>query len=272
MHRWSALDNPHMRSQFLAELADIEAERPYFKDTPEYLRDYLGKWAIDWSRLIYRYSDERNRVDALPPGEYTYVIGIDMGFVDAQAFTVCGWRPHDKTLYVIKSYKRTGMTISAVADEIRTLVADYPKATLIVDAASKQGVEELRRRQDLPLVPAQKVGKADFMRQMSSDLILGIVKVVKGPETQGLVDEWGALVWDDRALVPKEDDSCENHLADSALYAWRYSRPYLAKPAKAPKPHQDSEAYVDAHWEREEDRAERKWQGIEDDEDEEDAA
>jgi len=246
VHRWSALDNPHQAEQHREELEDIERDRPQFKETTQYRTHYLGEWPETSDRLVYRYAPA-NAVEAAPACE-DFCIGIDLGYTDDTAFTVGGWRRHDPTLYLLSSVKRPSMNFDEVAQEIRRLRVAYPNARLVIDGANKQGVEHMRSVYRLPLVAAEKQGKRDHIRLMNADLQMQRIKVVRD-QCAGLIDEWRALPWDDEWQA-KEHEGFPNHLADSALYLWRASRHYLAEPAPAPKPKQDSEAFMDEQMER----------------------
>jgi len=122
---------------------------------------------------------------------------------------------------------------------------------MVIDNASKQAVEEMRQRYTLPLIPAEKTGKRDYIELLNSDLTLGHIRIL--PKAQPLVDEWASLVWDERKFRSgkyEEHPTCPNHLSDAFLYAWRYVYNYCAKP-KYDKPLPNSEEAVEDFWERE---------------------
>lgn len=246
VHQWSAYDNPHMVDNWTTEVAEIEKYRPKFKLTAEYKMMYLGEWAINEDSLVYKFS-ESNEVKSVPALTIARVIGIDLGFNDATAFTVAGWADHDKTLYFMHSRKYPGWIISQVVDECRRLMAIYPEARLVIDGADKQAVEEMKRRHGLPLLCTEKKGKFDYIRQMNSDLIQCKI-LVNEPECEALLDEWTTLIWDDRAITPQELKTCDNHAADSALYAWRYARNFLEE--EEIKYDRSPAAEVERRWEQ----------------------
>lgn len=236
LHHWSAFDNPHMAAQWQEEVDELLATNPRVTETPAYRQMYLGEWTVDESMLVYRYSPAVNELTAVPEleGEVRYCMGVDLGYTDATAIVVCAYAEHDKTLYVVYAQKRSSLIVSQVADWIVNLRKRFPIDTMVVDNASKQAVEELRQRYRLPLESAEKQGKADAIAMLNSDLIMGNIKLVM-PYTKALAAEWGGLVWDERALERTrkyvEHPSCENHLADSFLYAWRHASNYAATPS-----------------------------------------
>jgi hypothetical protein len=60
LHTWTTFDNPHMAEKWRARVEKIKLERPSFIDSPEYARMYEGRWAIDFTKLVYRYRADRN--------------------------------------------------------------------------------------------------------------------------------------------------------------------------------------------------------------------
>ena len=249
--KWTAYDNPFMAKKWDKEINFLKEHNPGIENTPHFRRMYLNEWHIDEDNLIYKYASH-NHADMLPTGHrWNYVLGIDLGYNDPTALVVCAYSEHDPHLYVIETFKQSGMIVSDVGDKIKELDARYQFDTMVVDNASKQAVEELKKRYQLPLIPAEKTSKRDFIELLNSDLIVGHVQVLGGGKA--LVDEWRELVWDERALDRgkyTEHPSCDNHLADAFLYAWRWCYQYSSKP-KMQTPARGTEAEVEAFWEHE---------------------
>ena len=232
-HRWTAFDNPSMAEKWKAEIEDLKLANPAIEQTPLFQQHYLGKWVTDDSKLVYRFDSSRNVFDELPAARHGrdrwhYVLGIDLGFNDPTAWVVCGYRDNDRTLYVLGADKKAGCDITEVADRTHKLMSRFQFDSIIIDNANKQAVEEIRRRHDIPLTPAQKQGKADFIEIMNGDFISGFIKIQRKLGV-GLMDELQSLVWDERALPRREEHpGCDNHLTDALLYSWRHCYQYLA--------------------------------------------
>jgi hypothetical protein len=247
--RWNTFDNPHMAGKWEAALNEKLATTPHFSETVEYQTEWLGEWAVDLSKLVYKFDEKKNLIAAPPEGLTGYVIGIDLGYNDATAFHVWGWRPHDNHLYGLKTIREKGQTLDWVAQKLDELRKEFPQAKMVVDGAAKQAVEHLRRVYHQPLKPAAKAGKIDFIRHMNTDLQTERIKVVRstcGP----LIAEWAALIWDDRARIPVEKDGCDNHACDAALYSWRESLHYTARPKPSRTPDKWSAEYAEEWLER----------------------
>lgn len=224
IHKWTAFDNPYMREAWEREIEDLKKENPNVVDLPWFKQMYLGEYVIDDSKLVYKFSKTFNMVSETPK-YMNHVIGVDLGFNDDTAFSVLGYRDDDRTAYIVDVYKKPKMLLSDVGERLMYLWRKYEPLAIVVDNASKQSVEELRMRFGLPLTPAEKVGKSEFIEIMNSEFMLGHIKAHK--RCDPLFVEYAHLVWDEHPLKRIEHPGCANHLADATLYAWRYCYNYL---------------------------------------------
>lgn len=224
-------DNPYMAEKWAREIADLKANQPYITETPMFKQMYLGQWVIDEDALVYKFNPDRNSYAMLPNyvrGDWQYLLGVDLGYEDASAFVVVAFHEHDKVLYVVHTFKKSKMDITDVADKIKQLKTQFNIHKVIIDNANKQAVEEIQKRHQVALTPADKTGKSDFIEIMNAELIQARIKVdsVHGLE---LMDEWQNLVWKEKGLKREENPACDNHLSDACLYAWRYCYSYLSE-------------------------------------------
>ena len=255
-HEWDTLNNPYMRETWQKRLDFLLKNNPGIEETPAFRRMYKKEWVTDTTALVYKYNESRNLVSELPRGQYTYVLGVDLGFDDPTAFVVMAFSPHDQNLYMLETYKKSGMIISDVAERIKYYEKRYNIYRIVIDNAAKQSVEELKQRYGLALTAADKVGKAEFIEIMNSELIQGRIKVLEVEETLLLRDEWGSLIWDERSEKRQEHPACDNHCSDSALYGWRECYQYLA--TQAPKTDLSDEEKLEEWEEREAERIEER--------------
>ena len=235
----TTFDNPFMADKWRKEIEELTTNQPYIVETPMFKQMYLGQWVVDTDALVYKFDESRNVYEVLPMhanGDWQFLLGVDLGYEDDSAFVVVAYHEWDKNLYVVDTYNKSHMDITDVASKIKELKAKYDIHKTIIDGANKQAVEEIQKRHQLPLITAEKQGKSDFIEIMNSELILGRLKVhnTKGSE---LIKEWQGLVWKEKGTKREENPACPNHLADAALYAWRYCYNYLsAKPVPKPTP------------------------------------
>jgi len=256
VHTWRWEDNTFAYDNLRARHDKLLADNPLYSATPLYKQEWLGKWVVDLDALVYKAREDFNTIDVLPRplSEYTFVLGVDTGFKDATAFVVGAYSEHDPVLYLVEASKETGLIYSKVAQRILALQAKYSNLVRIVVDAPLQGAEEMRQRYQIPIEATEKSGKKSVIDHFNSDLLTGRIKVL--PDAMGIFEEWGALIWDDKAAraVPQrwvEDGRFPNHLSDAALYLYRASRNYTAtaKPPLPPAP--GTEAWQEAWLEKE---------------------
>jgi hypothetical protein len=243
VHQWSTSDNPFMAENWAKKLAQLKARNPRVEETPGYKRMYLGLWVRDQDNLIYKYQPH-NLINFLPEeGELDgQVLGIDLGFDDASAYTLCQYYFHDPILYIAKTFKKAKQIVDDVVATMKDFIETHEIHTIVIDNASKQVVETLKARfslYDVVIYAAEKRDKIEFIGIMNSDFIMGRIRLLKS-ETVDYVEELENLIKDPNKLKITEHPSCDNHICDSALYAWRHARNYRAEP-EVPKISEEDE-------------------------------
>lgn len=249
LHKWTAAENPFMATQWEKEIDFLIKNKPGIENTPMFKRMYLNEWYIDTSALVYKFNNS-NIIKELPEKDFNYVLGIDLGYTDATALVVCAYSDSDPNLYIVETFSRSELTITEVADKIHELNKKYHFVTMVVDNAGKQSVEEIKKRHSLPLIPAEKNNKREYIELLNADFITNNIKVLENANS--IVDEWSALVWDESKLALGkyvEYASLPNHLSDAFLYAWRYCYQYSFSPV-VQLPRRGTEEEVDSWWEK----------------------
>jgi hypothetical protein len=258
-HSWTTLDNPSMRSQWKQDIARKRKNDPELETRVWFRRTYLGENVHDTGKLVYEYDPVRNlwREDwEHKPGD-RFVLGLDLGWDDATAFSFNTWRPTSKIplLLELDAYKESHMRMDAIASHV-TKYRDYVDTVhgesldIVCDYAHKQYFEELARRYDIPLLQSEKPKKYDWIKTLNSDYNLGYVQLLES-STECHREEMSSLPWKiakqtgKRVEYPnKPNDSCDAHLA-----AYRHAYHYI---------HEEEEPKIDLHSEewyrREEER------------------
>lgn len=262
LHKWSAHDNPHVATQWAEELDFIAKQQPHLVGTARYRQAYLNEWVVDEDKLVYKFDSVRNvfqqRPAHLSPTGWTYVLGVDTGWEDDNAFVLTAFHENDPTLYVVRTFNQPKMTFDQVTAKIQEFMSDkdMPPAKIIIDGANKQGVESMRQRSGIPFEFADKIGKVDFIEMLNGDLIQGKIKINQG--CSSLIDELKALIWKSDGgiiLVPKrEEPRLPNHLCDAFLYAWRNGYHHMFAPLPKKSIVGSREWYIEQSndiWERE---------------------
>lgn len=253
---WTAHDNPYIAKQWQEELDEINQLRPLFKDTPLYKQWYLNYWVVDEDKKVYKFREDRNVYKDLPVivhEEWVYVLGIDTGWEDDNAFVLTAYNAADKNLYVVKTYNKPHMTFDQVVEKTQEFMNDRHQkpVKIIIDGANKQGVESMRSRSNIPFEYAEKQGKVDFIEMLNGDLIQQKIKVHQS--CAKLIEELSSLVWvtdGDKIRLPKQEHpALPNHLCDAFLYAWRCGFHYAFQQAPE-QPKHGSEAWAKEEEER----------------------
>lgn len=240
VHAWTAHDNPYVAIQWQEELDEIERDRPLFKETPLFKQWYLNQWVVDTDKLVYKFDHQRNSFSRLPPNlnptGWTYVLGVDTGWEDDNAFVLSAFHDNDPSLYVVKTFNKKHMTFDQVTAKIQEFMDDKDMAPskIVIDGANKQGVESMRQRSSIPFEYADKQDKATFIELLNADLVQAKIKVAS--RCTALINELMGLVWKtdgDKISIPrKEHPSLPNHLCDAFLYAWRNGYHYHSRPVE----------------------------------------
>lgn len=242
VHKWTAYDNPFMRKQWIAEIEDIKKTNPKSLESSWFRTHYLNEWCTDDDLLIIP-EDKLVRLRKLPQAKHCYVLGVDLGYNDATAFSVIAYSELTGLAWIVHTYKSSGMDFTATAQYIKKLNNEYEFDKIIVDGSNKQGVEEMRVRHKIPLQNAEKTGKNTYLRLLRDEVIEGKLGCIDGT-ANALITEWKSLVWKNEEKE-EEDPRCQNHLSDATLYAWRECLHYTYDPedGKTEDPH--SEEHID---------------------------
>jgi phage terminase large subunit len=110
----------------------------------------------------------------------------------------------------------------------------------------------------VPVFPAEKTQKAEFIQLANDDFRQGKIQVL--PSEINFIEEITALQWDEEKQGRFiEDPRFANHRCDAFLYAWRESTHYLNKyPDKALEP--NSQAWLKEQEQRMKEEIERQFQ------------
>lgn len=233
-----ARDNPFLGQPAAAYFEAVKQRHGWTDQNPTFRRQYLGEWVEDAEGLVFPVT-LRNMIDALPQRsiaggmlpeqQWRYVIGVDVGYVDATALAVVAGHPLDNREVVLSTEKHERWVIGQLAGRLRELRAEYPSAAIVLDTGGmgKIHAAELMRRFGLPIIPAEKREKESAVRITRDLLIAGRVVLVEGPGNDAVLDEWSVLGWDDDKRLP--DPDMPDHASDAVGYALRYLRHYGSK-------------------------------------------
>lgn len=265
-HYWSLQDG----APYIAAMASLWREALVNKEAngwtdnnPVWRREYLGQWAADDTENVYRYrahlddghpwnqwdaeKDPRTGFAKLPPGDWRFVYGLDMGHGDPMAVVVFAYNPAERILRQVYGFERRGMYAKTIAElligpELNTdklgglfEATGWPDA-IVADTAGLGDamLDELANVYGIRISAAEKRDKFDNIELFNGDLIDGRVKVLKG---SSLEDQLLTLQWaEDQWGKIRENKAQANHSTDAAIYARKVALHQFKDEAPAPQP------------------------------------
>ncbi len=276
-HHWNAKDGaiagvPAMVAA-CKRFREIEKKRGWSADHPVKKREHDGLWASDDSESVFRYrphvdgeafnqwdperDDAQMGIAKLPPGEWLFTFGMDMGHSDPFALEIGAHKSRGNDLLHVYEYVAEKITIRAIAELLvgkawvkKILNGLEPREPggiigvtgwpygMVADIAHLGGaiLQELGEVYGIPIEKADKRDKIDSIEMTNGDLLSGRSKILKGSilETQMLhlqwaIDPWGKL---------KEDKGARNDCTDAWLYLRRKAMHLIgeAEPEAKPAP------------------------------------
>lgn len=255
-HEWTILENPHMPDPE-AFIADIIKKREWLPDNPTLLREYRNKWVLDVESLWIRYNENINHYNELSKEHaWHYILGVDIGYNDADAIAVVAWSETSKVTYLVEEMITKKQGISALINQIEGLEKKYSAYKIILDEGGlgKKVAEDIRQRFGCPLVAADKAHKQDNVEFLNDSLRLGNFKAKRDSrfaEDSYLVQIDWEKTTPSKIIIKKKPHS---DIIDAVLYAFRDSYSYTSAPAPI-KPQYGTKEWAEAQsaemWERE---------------------
>lgn len=245
-HHWTFFDNPHIAlksGKTHQELLDRELRRRGLTvEDPSIQREYFGKWILDSDSLLIKYNSKINHFQALPivpPNmPYTYILGIDVGFKDADALAVMAWSEHDPATYLVEELLAEKQGLTELVEQVQMLQKKYDISKMVMDMGGlgKKLGEEMSRRYQLPVEPAEKQRKMENVGLLNDALRSGRFKAKAN--SRFAQDSYLVEIDQDKSTPERIAVSTRFHsdIIDAVLYAFKLSPAYAyEKPSKAPE-------------------------------------
>ena len=238
-HHWTVKENERFPA-FLAGqsvdqiLADICKEFGWTPAHPTFRREYLGEDVEDREALLFEFGPANAYVELPKASTWRYVLAWDLGYEDNMAVAVLGWPVNTRTVYLVDEWNTNHVDITDAANEVKRLVAIYHPQSLVIDqgALGKLVAEEVRRRHQLPVKPADKVQKGAHIALLNAALRKGEL-LAKADSV--FADECALVRKDPEALanggklqeLPASKGGFHGNMTDAVLYGWRECRAYF---------------------------------------------
>ena len=237
-HAWTLHKNPWITKksgltveQLIQQDCDM---RGVTVDHPSIQRECFGRWILDKNSLLLGYSSERNHYDVLPNGAYNFLLGIDLGFNDADSLSVLAWSDSSPITYLVDEVVTPGQSIDKLMAQIQELCAKYPPSKIVADTGGlgKKIIESLKVRYPIPIEAADKRDKQGNYRLLNDALSRGHFKA---RNTTRFAQDCSLLEKDlnkstpDKIVVKGHSDAI-----DSVLYPFKFSPAFTYRPPVPP--------------------------------------
>lgn len=239
-HSWNMLQNPFLKIKSGRDPMEMILEdckrMGVTIDDPRIQRECFGKWTVDTNSLVFRWS-EANHYDRAPDAHtWSYVVGVDVGWSDSDALAVLGWCEKGPEAYLVEESVKAKQGITELAAEIDRLVRKYEPVSVVMDTGGlgKKIAEEMTKRYGLPIKPAEKTRKYEYI-ELTNDA-LRTRRLLAKRDSQFAQDSF-LLEWDkDKSTGDKlvVSDAFHSDITDALLYAYREAIHWLHVPEDRP--------------------------------------
>jgi hypothetical protein len=268
VHSWTTEANPYMGDQFLKEIEEWKAADPECEKDPRFMRNYRKAWVYERGEQVYIFDSERNTY----PGEFkpqpglSYVLGVDFGWKDATATSLCAYG-NGMHLVEVESWRQPGILLGDLASHIAAIKDRYSIGdwAIVGDPAHLQLFEEFRRVHGVPMMEGEKSKKFDQIKIINSWFRQGIIWLVD-PSSSPHVDEMSKLRWRVKVGGEKvEQPGQANDCCDAFMLARRHAAHYMQGeeepviPDEATVNKRQRNAMIEAEIERMEDERAGRW-------------
>lgn len=270
-HNWTFFNNPFILAKSgmkHQDLLDAELKsRGVGADNPSIQREWFGRWMLDTDALVYDYSVEKNDYVTAPIEKSTHILGIDIGFDDADALAVLSYNDSNRHTYLLEEVITKKQGLTELVDQIESLQKKYDISKIVMDMGGlgKKIAEEIIRRYKIPVEAAEKSRKNEYIELMNDALRTGALKIKRGSR---FASDAMKVEWDFEKSTPDRkvvSSRFHSDICDAVLYAWRcsYSFTYVAPKPKTPY---GTEKYWDEEAKRLEALAEEHFEALAEDE------
>lgn len=245
-HFWSFFDNPFIAiksKKTHQQMLDRELKRRGVDvNDPSIQREWFGKWVVDKNCLVYQYDDALNNYTTLPElpkgSTWNYILGIDLGFDDADALALLAYSAHVPETYLVEEIITPNQDITSLVAQIDDLRKRYDISKIVIDTGGlgKKITEEITRRYKIPMVAAEKQRKFEYIDLMNADLRTGKLKI---KSLSRFSQDANKVEWDAEKTTPDKkviSKRFHSDICEAVLYAWRESYGFVFEKETGPKP------------------------------------
>jgi phage terminase large subunit-like protein len=207
-------------------IADLMRRYEWDENNPTLLREWKNKWVLDVQALWVRYKENINHYRQLPnitPHKWNYIMGIDLGFKDADAIAIIAWHENEPKAYLVEEIIESKQGITELINQINGAMRKYDISKMVIDEGGlgKKIAEELRRQHGIPVQQADKAQKQQNVEFLNDALRTG--KFMAKSASKFAQDSYLVQIdWEksrpDKIIIKKKPHS---DIIDAVLYAFR---------------------------------------------------
>jgi hypothetical protein len=250
---WSVFDNPHIErksGQTPQQLLDAELRRRGVTPAdPVIRREWFGEWCTDASALVFKFDATTNT--RKPLEHESHVMGVDLGFDDADAISVLGWtqrRAPDVDL--VHEWVGAKQNITALMGRVKEAYDKYKPLAVVADTGGlgKKIADEISQRTGIPIEAADKLRKLEHIELVNDAFRTHRLYV---PAESRFAQDAPLIEWD--KSNPEKwciSERFHSDAADSLLYAYMRALHWLHVPATPPPPPINSLEWYEAEMKR----------------------
>lgn len=240
-HGWTFFDNPHLTKKSgktHQQLLDRELKRRGVTVAdPSIQREWFGKWVLDSDSLLIHYDPVKNHYQELKPNiKYNYIMGVDVGFKDADALSILAWSEDDPATYLVEELITTKQGLTELVEQIQVLEKKYGVYKIVMDMGGlgKKMGEEMIRRHSIPVEAADKARKMENIEVLNDALRSGRFKAKS--DSTFAHDSYLVEIDRDKSTPDSIKVSSRFHsdIIDSVLYAFKVSYSFAYEAKKEP--------------------------------------
>lgn len=236
-HTWSVFDNVHLaRKSGRATQSLLEDElkrRGVTQDDPVIQREWFGRWALDENSLVFRWTAANVR----PTKKHQHhVLGVDIGFDDADALAVLGWSDDAPELDIVYEWVGSKQSITGLMGRVKEQYERFAPLAVVMDTGGlgKKIAEEIQMRTSIPIEAAEKDRKLEHI-----ELLNDALRTLKlfAPADSRFAQDCMLVEWDkSNPEKPKISDRFHSDICDAVLYAYRRCLQWLWIEPEKPAP------------------------------------
>lgn len=224
-HGWTVLDNPYHPDP-MGFIEEQKTRNEWKDNNPTLLREWKNQWVLDVQSLWIQYEESINHYSELPSigiHKWNYIMGIDLGFKDADALAVLAWSEHHPETYLVEELLAHKQGISELVVQIEAMTKKYDISKMVIDEGGlgKKIAEELRRQKSIPVHQADKARKQENVAFLNDALRTAKFKAKRN--SKFAQDSYLVQVdWEksrpDKIVIKKHPHS---DIIDAVLYAFK---------------------------------------------------